>query len=293
MDSLSPEHLCAGINDRQRSLPFAYTEGGSEHLLAIAGRRPIRFPRSAGDTVHGGSASWVEKKHNDGAIHEPGLIAALMVLAEERQSIRTILDIGALYGYVSLVARSLFETAEVHAFEANPRSFQALVRNFEANRPTFGDSVHAYHCALSDVSEPHAALRIHRMRVDALNSGKEVGEKGRDHQIDVWSLDDFCREHMLVPDLIKIDVEGYQAKIIPGGLDVILRTRPVILMEFDSPGAANDFGVTNREVIKPLMDEGYRLLWGKHRYTHLPFRVLDFKDLSDEHEVNSLGILLP
>lgn len=41
------------------------------------------------------------------------------------------------------------------------------------------------------------------------------------------------------------------------------------------------------------MDEGYRMLWGQHRYTHLPFRVLDFKDLSDEHEVNSLGILLP
>jgi len=293
VNTLGADDLCAGINGHLASLPFTYTEGDPEHLLAIAGRQPIRFPLSAGGGVHGGSGSWVSMKHQDGAIHEPGMIAALMVLAEERPSTRTILDIGALYGYVSLVARSLFETAEVHAFEANPRSYEALVRNIEANRPTFGDSVHPHHCALSDASEPHAALRIHRMSIDAIDSGEKVGDKGRDYQIDVWSLDDYCREHMLAPDLIKIDVEGYQAKIIPGALDVISRTRPVILMEFDAPGAANDFGVTNREVIKPLMDEGYRLVWGKHRHADRPFQVLDFDDLSDEHEVNSLGVLLP
>lgn len=294
MTALDADYLCARINDRQTSLPFTYGEGDSEHLLAIGGRPPIRFPRSAGGGVHGGSASWIEKVHQHGAIHEPGLIAALMVLTEEQPSIRTILDIGALYGYVSFVARSLFETAEVHAFEVNPRSYEALVNNIEANRPTFGDSVHAHHCALSDVSEQRAALRIYRMRVEALDSGKNVSDEGRDEHIDVWTLDAFCREQELAPDLIKLDVEGYQAKIIPGGLDVIFRTRPVILMEFDLPGrAANDFGLTNREVIRPLMDEGYRLIWGKHRYPHVPFRVLAYGDLTDEHEQNSLGILLP
>lgn len=286
--------LCAEINDRLSSVPFTYTEGESQHLLALAGRAPIRFPLAAGGGVHGGSASWISEKHQDGAIHEPGLIATLMVIADHHPSIRTVLDIGALYGYVSLVARSLFETAEVHAFEVNPRSYRALTRNIRANRQTFGDSVHAHHCALSDASQPNAPLRIHRMRVDALGPDAEAKEEGRDFEIDVWSLDDFCREKDLRPDLIKLDVEGYQAKIVPGARDVIARTRPVILMEFDAPGAANDFGVTNREVIRPLMEEdGYRLIWGRHRYTDKPFQVLEFSDLSDEHERNSLGILLP
>ena len=293
MSTLGPDRLCAAINERLGAVPFTYTEGTTEHLLAIAGRPPIRFPHSAGGGVHGGSASWIAMKHRDGAIHEPGMIAALSVLAEERPSTRTILDIGALYGYVSLVARSLFEAAEVHAFEVNPKSFQALVNNIEANRSTFGDSIHPHHCALSDVSEPHAALRIHRMSVESLSAGTSVGEKGRDYEIDVWSLDDYCRAHGLAPDLIKLDVEGYQARIVPGAREVIGRTRPVILMEFDAPGAANDFGVTNREVIAPLLDDGYRLIWGRHRRTDQPFRVLAADELTDEHEVNSLGILVP
>lgn len=293
MSSLA-DRLCARINDRLGAVPFSYVEGESQHTLAVAGRDPIRFPQSAGGRVHGGSASWVSKKHEAGAIHEPGLIAALLALTEEDRSIRTVLDIGALYGYVSFVARSLFDQADVHAFEANPRSYKALSHNIEANRTSFGDSVHAHNCALSDQTEKQVAMRIHRMRIDALSGDeKEIGQRGRDFEIDVWSLDDFCREHALTPDLIKLDVEGYQAKIIPGAHDVITRSRPVILMEFDAPGAVNDFGVTNRDVIEPLMEDGYSLIWGKHRYTHVPFQVLRLDELTDKHEANALGILVP
>jgi len=293
MTALGPDRVCAEINERLTSLPFSYTEGDPEHLLSIAGRPPIRFPLSAGGGVHGGSGSWISKKHQGGAIHEPGLIATLMVLAEASPTIRTVFDIGALYGYVSFVARSLFEEAEVNAFEVNPRSYDALTRNIEANRATFGDSVRAHHCALSDVSQPHAPLRIHRMSIETLDSGAAISDKGREYEIDVWSLDDYCRGHSLAPDLIKLDVEGYQAKIVPGAMGVLASARPVILLEFDAPGAANDFGVTNREVIAPLMDDGYRLIWGRHRRADTPFQVLALDDLTAEHEVNSLGILLP
>lgn len=293
MESLGVIDLCDRINARQQSLRFDYHQEGQDQVLAVAGRQPVRFPEAAGGRLDGGSASWVAKKHAEGAIHEPGLVAALTVLAEVRPDISTILDIGALYGYVSLVARSLFDDVDVHAIEANPLSFKALRRNFEANRATFGDTLHAHHCALSDVSEPQATVRIHRMRVDTLHSPREPGDKGQDHHIDVCSLDDLCRDHQLVPDLIKLDVEGYQAKIVPGGLATIRRCRPVILLEFDSPGPSNDFGVTNREVVEPLLRDGYELIWGKHRYAHVPFRVLRLEDLAAEHEVNSLGILVP
>jgi hypothetical protein len=64
-------------------------------------------------------------------------------------------------------------------------------------------------------------------------------------------------------------------------------------MEFDRPGSMNNFGVTNREIIRPLMEDGYRLVWGMHREWTAAFRVLKWSDLTDRHEINSLGILVP
>jgi FkbM family methyltransferase len=291
VDPLDPDQLCAAVNERLSSLPVTLAETDEGPTITVADGSPVRFPEAAGGGVHGGSAPWIRQRHADGAVHEPGLVAALLVLAEQRPSIRTILDVGALYGYVSLLARSLFEHTEVHAFEANPHSYAALRHNVEANRPLFGDSVRAHHCALSEASEPGATLRIHRMSVADAAAGD--GARGQEHRVDVWSLDDFCGEHALEPDLVKIDVEGFQARIVPGAREVVARSRPLILLEFDAPGAANDFGVPNRDVVRPLLEDGYRLLWGDHRSSDAGFRVLGPEDLTDQHEVNSLGILVP
>lgn len=282
---------CASINAHLASLSYTYAEGPDHHSLSIADHPTIQFPTDAGGTVHGGSASWLSEKHEAGAIHEPGMIAALLTLAEERPSIRTVFDVGALFGYVSLVTRSLFPEVDVHAFESNPRSFRALRRNLQANWPTFGKTLFSHKCALSDRTQANASARVNRMGLVLDDPGSE--DAGQEVELNVWSMDDYCDEHSLSPDLIKLDVEGYQAKIIPGARKVIERSRPVILMEFDAPGAANDFGVTNREVIQPLLDDGYQLLWGKHRYADRPFEVVAADELSEQHEVNSLGILLP
>lgn len=288
--------LCESINRTLGSLQFDFAageDGQDAHVLTLAGRPPVRFPVDAGGRVQGGSSSWVLAKHASGGIHEPGLVATLCSLDELGVRPRTVLDVGALYGYVSLVARSVFTEATVHAFEVNPRSYAALVRNVAANRPAFGDSVVTHHCALSDVTEAQVAVHIRKMAVEPVAADSSTADDRRRDTVDMWTLDDFCREHDLAPDLVKLDVEGFQAKIVPGAREVIARHRPVVMMEFDAPGAANDFGVTNREVIAPLMDDGYALVWGRHRSTDDRFQVLSWDELTDEHETNSLGILVP
>lgn len=111
--------------------------------------------------------------------------------------------------------------------------------------------------------------------------------------IDIWSLDAFCDAQLLQPDLIKIDVEGYQAKIIPGAANLIANLRPIVLLEFDGPDSDNSFGVSNKEVIASMMQNGYQLIWGRHRSQKDRFQVLKWEELSDQHEVNALGILVP
>jgi FkbM family methyltransferase len=284
--------LLEAVNRCLADLTHHFSAGDDEHVFSLAGRPEVRFPQSAGGRVHGGSASWVAKKHADGAVHEPGLLAALLALAEFEEHPRTVLDVGALYGYVSLVAASVFPEADVHAFEANPRSYVAMESNLAANRPGLGDRVRGHYCALSDESRSDVRVRVHRMRIEADAPG-EPGKGESEHEIDVWTLDDLCEREAIAPGLVKIDVEGYQAKIVPGMRRILAEHRPVVLLEFDTPGSANDFGVPNREVVRPLMDDGYRLLWGRHRSATAGFEELAWSDLTDRHEVNSLGILVP
>lgn len=284
------ERLCASVNDHLASLTYRFTEGEASHALTVADGQEIVFPLDAGGGVGGGSAAWVARKHEAGAIHEPGLVAALLAIRDHGPAVRTVLDVGSLYGYHSFLARSLFPGSEVHAFEANPRSYEALQRNIEANRGSFGDSVHAHHCALSDVSHAQTTLHVRAMGLHVPDDGRR---RSQTVEVPMWSLDDWCERASVRPDLVKVDVEGYQARIIPGALGTIRAHRPVVLLEFDAPGPANDFGVTNREVIAPLLEDGYSLVWGRHRLADEPFRVLDASDLGDEHEVNSLGVLVP
>ena len=293
MEIRNVDQLCAQITAHLADLSYTYGEDETSHTLTVENGHPLRFPLSAGGAVQGGSGSWIAKKHQHGKIHEPGMIATLVVLAQSHPEIRTVLDIGALYGYVALVTRSLFTQAEVHAFEVNPRSYNALVKNIDANRYAFGDSIRAHHCALSDESVMQVPAEIHGMRFAYQTNAGQVPAKGPNDRVDVITLDKFCSEYSLSPDLIKLDVEGYQAKIVPGALDVISRTRPILLMEFDGPGCVNSFGVTNREVIRPLMEDGYKLIWGRHRASDTAFSVLEWSALTDDHEINSLGILVP
>ena len=69
--------------------------------------------------------------------------------------------------------------------------------------------------------------------------------------IDFWSIDDFCDDAGVTPDLIKIDVEGFQSKIVPGAMKTFEKAKPLLLLEFDNPLAYNSFGVSNRKSSSP------------------------------------------
>jgi hypothetical protein len=90
---------------------------------------------------------------------------------------------------------------------------------------------------------------------------------------------------------MKIDVEGYQAKIIPGAMKTISKHKPIILLEFDNPNSLTRFGKTNKEIVKPLFEVGYSLLWcDDQRRIGSNFQYVSYDDLSVTHEKNSLAL---
>ena len=74
-----------------------------------------------------------------------------------------------------------------------------------------------------------------------------------DLSVDVVRLDDVCSDGRApVPDLIKIDVEGEELKVLRGAVTILRYRRPTILLA--THGAA-----THRACCRFLVQRGYRI----------------------------------
>lgn len=276
------------LNEALHHLEFQYYQNEFESSLAISNFPPIFFSNDAGGDILGGSDNWIRKKHADGSIHEPATVAAFLFVQQNfPEQIKVFFDIGALYGYFGLIGKSLFPHSATYSFEMNPVSYSALVRNVNSNKHLDIPAVRCINVGLTDNTVFQKKVSVSQFTL--MENSKSLNKTS----MDLISLDDFCRLGNVKPNLIKIDVEGYQAKILPGGIKTIKEARPIILLEFDSPVGLKQFDTTNKQIVKPLFDLGYKLYWCGNQRGIGRFEKLDYDSFSEEHEINSLGIFLP
>ena len=91
----------------------------------------------------------------------------------------------------------------------------------------------------------------------SLNQGAVATEEARTtaNTIDVQAiaLDDFSQKHVL-PDLIKIDVEGAEAAVLRGSERIFATKRPLLICEVHHEEAL-------REASRWLLDRNYSFQW--------------------------------
>jgi len=90
------------------------------------------------------------------------------------------------------------------------------------------------------------------------NSTIVPSNNGSSRELELTSLDDFM--HTVVDFLnckvLKIDTEGFDCRIVRGGLDFLKRVRPVIAMEYNRDNMSR-IGETGIETLGMLKDNGY------------------------------------
>ena len=158
------------------------------------------------------------------------------------------LDIGANIGNHSVFFSRYFR--EVHSFEPNPRTFELL--KFNAAQTA---NVTAHRQGLSD-ADVVGTLRENPtnmggtfIEVDA--QGARPGDNGA---VSLSTLDTFAADRALGRvGFIKIDTEGFEARILRGARSIIAANQPVIMFEL-SP---SDFGPGGSEVFDLLSSLGY------------------------------------
>ncbi len=142
-----------------------------------------------------------------------------------------IYDIGANAGTWSCLAKSLFPAARLEAFEPLPR-YAASFRKLTAAWP---GQVHLHPCALGAV-EGTATMQI--MNLEDASSLLPVAAEGRrefnlqtvaEQIVPVLPLDVLVsREKLPFPDLLKLDVQGYELEVLRGAEACLHHARAVI-----------------------------------------------------------------
>lgn len=129
---------------------------------------------------------------------------------------RVIYDIGANAGTWTLLAKSIYPHAIVHAFEP----LTCHTKTFEANTARLAN-VHLHKIALGAAATEQAmqvaTFSDESSLLQALNTISGLEETATFENVSVVRLDDYVREKGLpLPDVLKLDVQGYELEALRG-----------------------------------------------------------------------------
>jgi FkbM family methyltransferase len=205
-----------------------------------------------GDLVHVPSPLDARGRH--ALLHPPQVHPAVLGFLQ-RGSV--VIDVGANLGEWTVpFARKVGPAGRVLAIEPAPRSAAALestlavnaLRHAEIARCAIGD-----HDGIAQFAVPvvtSARTDTGTARIGPACAGHEV------LQVPLRSLDSLAAERDLARlDLIKIDVEGHERRVLDGAAAILDRHRPVLVMETGHEADGDRAAIHNR-----LGGLGYRML---------------------------------
>lgn len=157
----------------------------------------------------------------------------------------TVFDIGANVGYYTILASRLVgPQGMVAAFEPVPRNIDFLQEHISLNNAA---NVLVVPLACSDTPGTTSFYLGSNFATGSLHgAGEQVVS------VDKTTLDEFIEREGLIPDVIKIDVEGAEIEVLAGGRHTIPTHKPTIFLSTHSPEL--------RESCKEVLEKyGYKI----------------------------------
>jgi FkbM family methyltransferase len=162
-------------------------------------------------------------------------------------------DLGAHIGQYTLVASALCRG--VHSFEPVPETFKLLQRNVRANGLA---NVSANQCAVSDSCGEVTIYEGDVSTLDRSSLRAPSQTSGRSFVVPSISIDAYATKHNVIPNLIKIDVEGAEIPVLHGASSLLREKHPALIVEVDKVNQPR-FGFTADGLLRELKDFGYSI----------------------------------
>lgn len=205
------------------------------------------------DTSSMTAKRWFYPRYRDGSMHEPVVSQALIDVIDIDS---VFFDVGANVGFYTVLGSNI--CSEVHAFEMDPRLASIVSTHFNQG---LNEATEVY-IVPSSVGEasgrfinftPHQAENLSTNSIDVNYSGLESSSK---FQIQTTSLDDYVNKSGVQPDVLKIDVEGFELSVLNGLAETIDNVQ-ALLVEIH-PDLLSQYGSNANEVLDLLDQYGFK-----------------------------------
>lgn len=168
-----------------------------------------------------------------------------------------MLDIGAHHGLMAIIAsRAVGQKGKVISFEPNPYARVYFKDNLKLN------NVKNAKIEPIGLMDKKGLLKFfpQKGRVSWNSSFFEQfvlpNKKVTPVLVKVMTLDEYVKKFSIIPNLLKIDVEGAEFLVLKGGKKTISRYHPIIIMEFNEL-SAKKAGVSISQITNLLKRRGY------------------------------------
>lgn len=246
-DHLSTNYPCVFKNERMivfdlRNSAQALTETCDSKRCFEVEINHIRVHFSLKDAY---SRRWF---HKAGDVYERPVTEMLLHFLRDA---RCFVDVGANLGWYTCLASKHMVRGRVFAFEMDRLNQELLAENIRLNRCA---NVEAVWAAVTD----GPGLVSYRRDQEAPSTMHRMVENDADGVLRVQgiTLDGFFEERGILPDVIKIDVEGAEALVLHGMLRLLRKGSPALFMEVH-PYHLPQFGSSAAELIELLQGRDY------------------------------------
>ena len=187
--------------------------------------------------------------------------AVTRILLEYLQPGMTFFDIGAHFGYFTLLASEIVgNDGQVHSFEPTQRTFEVLQTNVRNKGNVRPNRMAAWSkestITFNDYGLEFAAWNsVHETWLEEATGSQSAVTT---YQVEAISLDRYISDTGVVPSFVKLDAEGAEYEILQGMDKALAECRPIVTIEVGDRGLTGVAGC--RDAIRHVLERGYQAI---------------------------------
>lgn len=178
----------------------------------------------------------------------------------------TMIDIGAHIGKYAVSLAKIFTKIKIIAIEPNPYNIYVLVKNIRVNNLR---NVFPVKVACTDVDEKQRFYISYKSGTGSLKSSWETI---MELKIETLTLDALIKELGIQKvNIIKIDVEGFEERVLKGALKTITKHKPTIFLEIFSENYQKVYQTLNKlgYNVQQIEDNNYIAIPHNNNYKYI------------------------